>query len=255
MRRLSGWPVLVQAERSAETPKVGLASKNQLFYRDNLDILLAVDRTSVVPLVVFTLMCVACGGASPTAPTTTSSGTGPPLLLRSIGVDLGTYNPATGRAGDFLFVSAPLPLNRIWTDYGHIISGAMTSTGQDKANPQPTFLLPLGTKVRSLVDGVVVAVPTLYSGDVSVQVASSAESIWIYETEHVINPAVRVGDRVTAGQIIAEVSPFDAHNQGGLGIVEIGLLKGGSPPNTFVHSSTSTRASRVAFASAFVSSI
>ena len=55
---------------------------------------------------------------------------------------------------------------------------------------------------------------------------------WVYETEHVINPKVKVGDKVTAGQIIAEVSDFDKGAPSGFGAFEIGILHGGGegPP-------------------------
>ena len=93
-------------------------------------------------------------------------------------------------------------------------------------------MVPLGTKVRSLVDGVVFAIPTLWSGDYSIQVTADGQmQKWIYETEHVINPIVKVGDRVTAGQVIAEVGSFSGNDPKGFGAVEIGILAGGNPPH------------------------
>lgn len=160
----------------------------------------------------------------------TQSANQPDLLLKSIGVELGTFDPATGKAGDFVFTKKKLTFDRLWMDYGFVIPGDQAAGGKDKANPQPTFLLPLGTKVRSLVDGVVVGVPQLYSKDYSVMVASSKDSSWIYETEHVINPVVKVGDTVQAGQVVAEVSTWDSQTNHGLGLVEIGILHGGNPP-------------------------
>ena len=88
----------------------------------------------------------------------------------------------------------------------------------------------MGTKVRSLVDGVVTNVPLLYSNDYSIMVATNSKSQWQYETEHVTNPLVKVGDTVTAGQVIAEVSPHSKDGNSGFGMVEIGILKGGNPP-------------------------
>lgn len=160
----------------------------------------------------------------------TANTTQPDLLLKGIGVVLDTYDPATGEAGDFVFTKKTLLFDRLWMDYGFVIPGDQAAGGQDKANPQPTFLLPLGTKVRSLVDGVVVNVPQLYSKDYSVMVASSKNSSWVYETEHVINPVVKAGDTVQAGQVVAEVSNWDAEANGGLGMVEIGILHGGNLP-------------------------
>lgn len=155
----------------------------------------------------------------------------PPLLLKSIGVNIDYYNPNTGKAGDFVFTRQELQFNSLFMDYGFFIPASSASS--DKKNPQPTFILPLGTPVRSLVDGVVAQMPTLWSGDISIQVTTDGKlQRWIYEVEHVINPKVKVGDKVTAGQIIAEVSNFDKGAPAGFGAVEIGILHGGGegPP-------------------------
>lgn len=153
----------------------------------------------------------------------------PPLKLKSIGVDLDYYDPKTGKAGDFVFTKQKLQFNRLFMDYGFFIPSS--SASREKKNPQPTFILPLGTPVRSLVDGVVVNMPTLWSGDISIQITTGGKiEKWIYETEHVVNPKVKVGDKVTASQIIAEVGSFDKGTPEGFGTVEIGILKGGNPP-------------------------
>lgn len=145
----------------------------------------------------------------------------PPLKLKSIGVNF----------EDFKFTKEKLQFNRLFMGYGFVIPSNETSSGKDKSNPQPTFILPLGTKVRSLVDGIVMEIPTVWSGDYSVMVGTGdSKSPWRYETEHVINVVVKVGDKVKAGQVIAEVSDFDKGAPPGFGAVEIGILKGGNPP-------------------------
>ena len=55
----------------------------------------------------------------------------------------------------------------------------------------------------------------------------------IWETEHVIGVSVKAGDKVTAGQAIASVSDYDSRNDPGIGLVELGLLVGGSPPKHY----------------------
>ena len=130
---------------------------------------------------------------------------------------------------DFRFTKQKLQFNRLFMPFGFVIPA--NSTGVMKSNPQPTFILPLHTPVRSLVDGVVANMPSLWSKDISIQVTTNGKmQKWIYETEHVTNPKVKVGDKVTAGQIIAEVSNFDKGVPEGFGAVEIGILKGGNPP-------------------------
>src|SRR3989338_540303 len=149
----------------------------------------------------------------------------PPLLLKSIGINIDSYDPATEKAGDIVFTKSKLQFDVLFTEYGFTIPADMSASGQNKRSPQPTFILPIGTKVRSIVDGIVVAVPTLYSGDYSIHVASSINSQWRYETEHVTNPLVKPGDTVKAGQIIAEVSSYNKESNAGYGFVEIGILK------------------------------
>jgi biotin carboxyl carrier protein len=155
----------------------------------------------------------------------------PDLKIKHIGIDLGYYDTATNRAGDVVFTKEGIEQygNLIFTNYGEV-SKANSARPTDTLNPQPTFIIPLGTKIHSLVDGVVVRIENLYSNDQTIMVASSAESNWIYETEHVINPVVKVGDQVKAGQVIAEASTHDSQYHPGFGLYEIGILKGGNPP-------------------------
>lgn len=146
----------------------------------------------------------------------------PPLLIKHLGINLDK---------DLVFTKEKLEFDMLFFDYGFVIPANNSATGKDKSNPQPTFIVPLGTPARSLVDGIVVNIPTLWSGDYSVQVTANGKmEKWIYETEHVINPKVKVGDKVTAGQIVGEVSNFNSGAPPGFGMVEIGILKGGNPP-------------------------
>lgn len=148
--------------------------------------------------------------------------------IKHLGVNFGAFDPSTGMAGDFKFTKDTLQFNRIFFEYGFVVPA--NSVGPEKQNPQPTYIVPLGTKVHALVDGEVYDVPKLYSNDYSVMVKGEGSDL-IFETEHVMNVLVKKGDKVKAGQVIAEVSDYDAKNYGGLGLVEIGILKGGNPPS------------------------
>lgn len=152
------------------------------------------------------------------------------VKIKNIGINLDEYDPATGMAGDLKFTKANFAsgMQMLFSEFGYEV--AASSAGPAKKNPQPTFIAPLGTKVMSLVDGEVVDVPKLYSNDYSVHVKGEGSDL-IFETEHVINVTVKKGDKVKAGQVIAEVSDYDAKNYDGLGLFEIGILKGGNPPS------------------------
>lgn len=152
-------------------------------------------------------------------------------VIEHLGVEIDDYNPATNRAGDFVFTKSPLFLNKIFHDYGEYITE--TSDGKPKNNPQPTYVLPLGTKVRAITSGTVDKVAKLYSGDYSIMLIKKPGSPWRYEMEHVINPLVKPGDKVVAGQVVAEVSPHMSESNSGYGLVEIGILKGGNLPFHF----------------------
>lgn len=157
--------------------------------------------------------------------------TQPPLLLGSVGFNFADYNPATGKAGDIVFTKTKLPFDMIYGVFGQ--QDPRSPNDPSKRNPQPTVILPIGTKVLSLVTGEVVEVKQLYSGDMTVWVAKDKNSTYFYETEHIKNPTVKVGDKVTAGQIIGEVSDYDSQNNPGFGLIEIGILHsrtdGGAP--------------------------
>lgn len=163
----------------------------------------------------------------PTAEAETSTSKEVPLLIKSLPIALAKYDASTGMAGDMKFTKSKLQFDLMYMDYGFTVP--KSSAGPAKNNPQPTFIAPLGTKVRSILNGVVVNIPELYSKDFSIMVAKDTSSQTMYEMEHVINPIVKVGDKVTAGQIVAEVSDYDK-NVAGFGLVEMGILVGGNPP-------------------------
>ncbi|TSC65674.1 MAG: Uncharacterized protein CEO22_386 [Candidatus Berkelbacteria bacterium Gr01-1014_85] len=160
---------------------------------------------------------------------TTSKSESGTLMIKSLPIQLAAYDASTQKAGDLLFTKAKLgEFDLPFFPYGFEILA--NSAGPAKKNPQPTFIVPLGTKVLSIVDGVVQQIPQLYSQDYSIMVGQSLNSSTVYETEHVIKPIVKVGDKVKAGQVIAEVSDYDSKNTPGYGLVEIGILEGGNPP-------------------------
>lgn len=193
-------------------------------------------------IIVWSIVVCACGGGSggsptPTAPTVNVADSGDgTLLLQRLPIDL--------TAVDFaLVVSRREGRDPDWRpleDYGRVFP-ANSARPTSATNPQPTFYAPLGTPVVAVVTGTVTSIPTLYSNDFSVMIGSPGQG-GTWEHEHVINVRVNVGDRVTAGQHIADVSNFecvwgrnnlssDPLCQSGLGLVELGLLYGGNPPS------------------------
>lgn len=150
--------------------------------------------------------------------------------IKHIGITLGSYDAAAQTFGDVMFTKLNVEggsLDSVFQEYGRL--GGAGTPGGERRNPQPTFVVKPGTKVHALVDGTVVNVPKLYSNDYSVHVQPKGSEL-IFETEHVQNVKVKVGDTVKAGDVVAEASDYDARNLNGLSLIEIGVLIPGNPP-------------------------
>lgn len=192
-------------------------------------------RLSII-LIVIAVVCVtgvlaffqlAKDSSTPSVPGEVTADT---PKIKHLGINLDYYDKATGMAGDIKFIKLPAikgGLEAPFLEYGRFTPA--TSAGPARYNPQPTFLAPLGTKVHSLVDGEVVNVEKLYSNDWAIHVQPKGSDI-IFDIEHVIKVSVKIGDTVSAGQEVAEVSDYDARNIGGLGLYEIGVFFPGNPP-------------------------
>jgi|GEM_PF-1295580 len=183
----------------------------------------------------------------------------PPILAKNIGFKFDTYDPVTKSAGDLVFkdlpaLKDPITGNAIWHDYGV----EDNKEGSDQKNPQTVFFLPGGTKITSMVDGEVVGMTELYSKDYGIMIAKDKNSKWRYEHEHVVKPVVKLGDKVKAGDIIAEVGAHtNTWQYAGYGFFEIGLYRphpngvGGSEDCVFKFLDPSVKADIHAKATAF----
>jgi hypothetical protein len=163
-----------------------------------------------------------------------------PAVIQNWGFALAPYDPATGMAGVMKIkgVKAP-PFDANNSQYFNYLFVVYGDPDKGHTDLQPQFFLPLGTPVVSMVDGVVCDVPLLYSKDYSVRIAPTGTKCEhegraqiLFETEHVINPLVKLGDTVKAGQQVATVSDYHKDWKAlGFGVVEIGVFfaKSGSP--------------------------
>jgi hypothetical protein len=148
--------------------------------------------------------------------------------IENIGLEIDFYDKSTNRAGDFVFDTFIYPWGdeiyneKIFYDYGE------TRTNEDgttELEPQPIFIVPLGTKVHAITTGKVLDVKKIYSGDYTIMLIKPENPKWVYEHEHVINPLVEIGDSVSAGQVIAEVSDYNSWlKDDGYGVLDIGIL-------------------------------
>ena len=155
-----------------------------------------------------------------------------PPHIEHLGVEFAPYNPTTRKAGDFVFDKFTYSWGetyntKIFYDYGE----EGEENGNINRDPQTIYILPLGTKVRAVSSGIVTSIHLLYSGDLTVFVTKPESPSWHYEHEHVINPMVKEGDMVVAGQVLAEVSNYSKWlREDGYGVVDIGLFKPSERP-------------------------
>lgn len=143
-------------------------------------------------------------------------------MLKGVGFNIDYYNSSTNRAGDMKFGTGDFPSDQILGIFG--VQDPRSPNDPSRRNPQPHIVLPENTAVLSMMDGVVIDVKELYSGDYSIMIGNSEKSTYIAETEHVKDPSVKKGDRVVANQPIAVSSTFDSQSFPGFSLVEIGIL-------------------------------
>lgn len=156
-----------------------------------------------------------------------------PKVIQNWGLAVDAYDSGTGKAGVMQIrgVTPPTFSNPDDTAAYSRILGIYGQEVQGIKEPQMAFLAPLGTPVISMLDGTVCDLPTLYSNDYSVRVAPSGTSCMpggasiLFEHEHLINPTVKVGDKVSAGQKIGTVSDYNSNWKAkGLGMIETGVF-------------------------------
>ncbi len=96
--------------------------------------------------------------------------------------------------------------DKVFREFGEEIE---TAGGGTKLLFHPEFYLPVGYVVRGVSEGTVVGLDELEGPhDLNLIVQPDDAPKWRVAYEHVSNARVAVGDRITIGQPIAEVSPY-----------------------------------------------
>lgn len=129
-------------------------------------------------------------------------------VLKNLGVNIESWNKQTNLAGDLIFDrrviydDGRVANDKVFLDFGHV----------DKYRTGiPTieywFFVPLGTNVYAPIDGTVQIGFFEHTQDWGISFYPEEGSNWIVSFEHVVNLAVKDGDRVNAGDIVAEAAP------------------------------------------------
>jgi len=157
-----------------------------------------------------------------------------PKVIQNWGLAVDTYDSGSGMAGVMRIRGVTPPTFGNAADnamYRHIF-GVYGMDLKGMKEPQIAIIAPLGTPVISMVDGTVCGLSKVWSNDYSVQVAPIGTPCMIgnwatvlFEHEHLINPTVKVGDKVKAGQQIGTVSDYNPYWKAkGFGMIEIGVF-------------------------------
>ena len=157
-----------------------------------------------------------------------------PKVIQNWGLAVDTYDSGSGMAGVMRIRGVTPPTFGNAADdamYRHIF-GVYGMDLKGMKEPQIAIIAPLGTPVISMVDGTVCNLSKVWSNDYSVRVAPIGTPCMIgnwatvlFEHEHLINPMVKVGDKVKAGQQIGTVSDYNQHWKAkGFGMIEIGVF-------------------------------
>ena len=159
-----------------------------------------------------------------------------PKVIQNWGLAVDTYDSGSGMAGVMRIRGVTPPTFGNAADdamYRHIFGVyGMVLKANGMKEPQITIIAPLGTPVISMVDGTVCNLSKVWSNDYTVGVAPIGTPCMIgnwatvlFEHEHLINPMVKVGDKVKAGQQIGTVSDYNQHWKAkGFGMIEIGVF-------------------------------
>lgn len=128
-----------------------------------------------------------------------------PPVLKNLGIKIEPWNKTTNMAGDILFENKNYIDNKIFTEFGHKIVNEFG----EKLLPEIAFNIPVGTKAVSPIDGIITDLRFYEpSQDYLILIKTDKSSSWIVGFEHIYNNMnMKVGDRVFAGQEIAESSP------------------------------------------------
>ena len=157
-----------------------------------------------------------------------------PKVIQNWGLAVDTYDSGSGMAGVMRIRGVTPPTFGNAADnamYRHIF-GVYGMDLKGMKEPQIAIIAPLGTPVISMVDGTVCNLSKVWSNDYTVGVAPIGTPCmmgnWatvLFEHEHLINPMVKVGDKVKAGQQIGTVSDYNQHWKAkGFGMIEIGVF-------------------------------
>jgi hypothetical protein len=177
-------------------------------------------RSLRVILLLLTLAVAGCGGGSGNGGSGAGSGgsssNNTPLdygtrpVVKNLHIAVDTYDENTGYAGDMYF-SSQYEFDTVHTQKAFMeFNGLLIDDGTGLAGgrlPHFTFVVPAGTAIYSMSDGIVMAVeqnPNV--SDFEVRIAPDDTSRYLLVYDHLDQVTVSAGDTVVAGEQIAQAT-------------------------------------------------
>jgi hypothetical protein len=154
----------------------------------------------VIPIIAVMLLASCSSGSSGGG----GGGTGIAPVLENLVVAFAAYDSQTGRAGDFVFVTAR---NKVFDEFGAVVEGA---EGEPVVLPTFEYKVAPDAQLLSPMAGIISQVDYQEeTSDYSVVIIPESDSEWFVNIDHVIQVAVAVGESVTAGQLLGKPGVWD----------------------------------------------
>ena len=134
-----------------------------------------------------------------------------PVLQNLGGIYLAAYNKSTGRAGDITFDNRLVDPTKSIEVQTYLFGQKMVHAGQpDRINPNLDFRgIYTQIDILAAINGKVLFIKDQPgSNDHEIVIAGSDNSTWHIGYDHVVEPRVKRGDVVVAGQVIGKASPY-----------------------------------------------
>ncbi|MBU1975237.1 MAG: M23 family metallopeptidase [Nanoarchaeota archaeon] len=118
-------------------------------------------------------------------------------VLYDIGINIEPLDSRTKKAGDLDFRAISYS-DKMFLEFGG-------DEGDGSLNPHPMFVLPLGTEIHAVSDGLVNWIKPLGDDDYDMCIYRSENDPWCVSYEHIADVRVKEGDKVKVGDVLGKV--------------------------------------------------
>ncbi len=137
------------------------------------------------------------------------------FVLHNLGIHIDSWNPATNRAGDFLFKAGE---EKVFIEFG---ARVVVEGGGTTVFPAFEYRIDRNALVTAVAEGRIAQFDRPAGGrDYRIRIRSNADPLWEVLYNHIQNPLVAMGDTISAGEALGNPGPWDSD----LGRVQIQVV-------------------------------